>query len=110
MESIVNKKLILSITAVILVGTGSFFIYSTYFRSAGGETTTQDSTLCAEHGVDPALCPFCDPKLIEAKGVCQEHGVPEALCYQCNPGLIPGFKATDDWCKGHDVPESQCPL
>jgi cobalt-zinc-cadmium efflux system membrane fusion protein len=34
--------------------------------------------------------------------------VPEALCYQCNAALVPAFKATGDWCAGHDRPESQC--
>ena len=36
------------------------------------------------------------------------HNVPREVCAQCNPALIPKFKAADDWCPMHDVPESQC--
>ena len=39
---------------------------------------------------------------------CGGHQVPESLCTRCNAGLIPAFKATGDWCEGHGLPESQC--
>ncbi len=39
---------------------------------------------------------------------CGGHQVPESLCTRCNGSLIPAFKATGDWCKAHGLPESQC--
>lgn len=39
---------------------------------------------------------------------CGGHQVPESLCTRCNPELASAFKATGDWCKEHDLPESQC--
>jgi hypothetical protein len=30
------------------------------------------------------------------------------MCTRCNPTLIAAFKATDDWCDEHGLPESQC--
>jgi len=65
---------------------------------------------CAEHEIAESSCPFCNTGLIASMGMCPGHGVPEALCYQCNPDLIAAFKATGDWCGGHDRPESQCYL
>lgn len=41
--------------------------------------------------------------------VCAAHQVVEAKCTLCNPALIPGFKAMNDWCAGHELPESVCP-
>ena len=38
---------------------------------------------------------------------CGGHQVPESLCTRCNSSLIPAFKATGDWCKEHGLPESQ---
>ena len=34
--------------------------------------------------------------------------MPESVCAQCNTSLAEGFKAKGDWCKQHDVPQSQC--
>ncbi len=39
---------------------------------------------------------------------CAGHQVPESLCTRCNASLIPAFKATGDWCQEHGLPESQC--
>lgn len=39
---------------------------------------------------------------------CGGHQVPESMCTRCNPTLIAGFKATGDWCAEHEMPESQC--
>ena len=39
---------------------------------------------------------------------CGGHQVPESLCTRCNPSLIAAFKATGDWCEEHGLPESQC--
>jgi hypothetical protein len=39
---------------------------------------------------------------------CSGHDVPESLCTRCNASLIPAFKATGDWCAPHQLPESQC--
>ena len=72
--------------------------------------TGADGAFCARHQLPEADCPWCDRSLIEAKGHCGEHDVAEALCSRCNPALIPGFKAENDWCAGHGVPESQCAL
>ncbi len=65
-------------------------------------------TMCAEHHVAEAICPFCHPALIKEHGFCSGHGVPEALCTTCRPSLVEAFKAEGDWCAGHGVPESQC--
>lgn len=65
---------------------------------------------CAGHQIAEAECPWCMPSLIEKLGHCAEHDVAEALCSRCNPKLIPGFKAENDWCAGHGLPESQCKL
>lgn len=39
---------------------------------------------------------------------CGGHQVPESMCTRCNSSLIAGFKATGDWCEEHQLPESQC--
>lgn len=44
---------------------------------------------------------------ISAAPLCQ-HRVPGDVCTQCNPALVPKFKAVNDWCPEHGVPESQC--
>lgn len=36
------------------------------------------------------------------------HKVPQEVCTRCNPALVSKFKAAQDWCPEHDVPESQC--
>lgn len=60
------------------------------------------------HGIDAAVCPFCDPSRVERLGMCREHGVPEALCVKCRPFLRPAFIAVGDWCEEHGTPESLC--
>jgi cobalt-zinc-cadmium efflux system membrane fusion protein len=72
------------------------------------EPESEQSAVCAEHGLKPGQCPFCDSSLIETQGFCNGHGVPEALCHRCRPELESAFRKTGDWCKGHNVPESQC--
>lgn len=39
-----------------------------------------------------------------------EHGVVPAVCPKCNPRLAPVFQAKGDWCEEHGFPESFCPL
>lgn len=39
---------------------------------------------------------------------CDQHQVQKSLDTKCNPALVPAFKASGDWCKEHDLPESQC--
>ncbi len=54
------------------------------------------------HGVPSALSTAAkDAELCE-------HKVPKQACTRHNPALIPSFKAANDWCGEHDVPESQC--
>lgn len=67
-----------------------------------------DAAVCDEHHVPQAICPFCDPSLVEAHGFCGSHGVPEAYCTRCRPAVIAGFKATGDWCSDHGLPLTQC--
>jgi membrane fusion protein, heavy metal efflux system len=45
-----------------------------------------------------------------ADGICAEHGIQEAICTKCNPALIPVFQAKGDWCAEHGFPESACPI
>ena len=52
--------------------------------------------------------PCTDAKPGSYEDWCQGHQVPESLCTRCNPSLIPAFKATGDWCVKHLLPESQC--
>lgn len=39
---------------------------------------------------------------------CGGHDVPESQCTLCNPTLAAAFKATNDWCVEHGLPESHC--
>ena len=41
---------------------------------------------------------------------CAGHDVPESACTICNPELIESFVAAGDWCAEHQLPESVCPL
>ena len=41
---------------------------------------------------------------------CAGHDVPESACTICNPELIDRFVAAGDWCAEHQLPESVCPL
>ena len=36
------------------------------------------------------------------------HRIPQDVCVRCQPELIEQFKAVNDWCPPHEVPESQC--
>jgi thiol-disulfide isomerase/thioredoxin len=36
------------------------------------------------------------------------HGVPDEVCVRCHPERAASFKARGDWCREHDVAESQC--
>ena len=108
MKRLDRKTLVLSLLAIGLAA-AAFVAYPRLFPEQQIHQVAKVPGLCEAHGVPEAQCPFCHPELVAEKGLCVEHNVPEALCYQCNPTLIPGFKATDDWCAGHDVPESQCP-
>ncbi len=110
------KRITPSVAIVALVlaaGAGGAWIYLKGDRAAGPASAGDQAgaqALCAAHGIPAAVCPFCDPSLIERLGHCAGHDVPEALCTRCNPVLIPAFKVEGDWCAGHEVPESQCVL
>ncbi len=41
---------------------------------------------------------------------CAGHDVPESQCTRCNPDLIPAFQAVGDWCDEHGLPMSQCTI
>ena len=43
-------------------------------------------------------------------GFCREHDVAEALCWICTPALEAAYRAKNDWCGGHGLPESRCTL
>ena len=78
--------LTLTLTAV-LVAAGVWFATKRVGGSAQG-------AVCAEHGLVPAECPWCDPTLVEKLGMCGGHGVPEALCWQCHEKLIAAYPVT----------------
>lgn len=40
---------------------------------------------------------------------CAGHDLPESMCTQCNPELVARFQAAEDWCAAHGFPESACP-
>ena len=40
---------------------------------------------------------------------CAGHDLPESKCTVCNPELTAGFQAAGDWCAEHGFPESACP-
>jgi hypothetical protein len=74
--------------------------------AASGENVV----LCVKHRIPETADAFCHPELIEKLGFCKGHDVPEAFCTRCSPSLIPAFKAENDWCAEHSLPESQCKL
>jgi thiol-disulfide isomerase/thioredoxin len=45
---------------------------------------------------------------VEGEVVLCEHKVPAKVCTKHHPELIGQFQRANDWCKPHDVPESQC--
>ena len=73
--------------------------------AAGGAA---GAVLCAKHRIPETVDAFCHPELVEKLGFCKGHDVAEAFCTRCSPSLIPAFKAENDWCAEHSVPESQC--
>lgn len=93
-----------------LVGVAGALVYLRLSRSGDTVSGPGGEAFCSTHSIAEAACPWCDPGLVEELGACEQHGVPEALCTECNPKLIAGFKAENDWCAGHAVPESQCGL
>ncbi|MFT7583227.1 MAG: cobalt-zinc-cadmium efflux system membrane fusion protein, partial [Myxococcota bacterium] len=70
------------------------------WSSACAGSPVQDST-SPKHGVMSERTAASDARLCE-------HGVPGDVCVRCHAHLTDEFKATGDWCPGHDVPESQC--
>lgn len=68
------------------------------------------AVLCAKHRIPETADAFCHPELVEKLGFCKGHDVAEAFCTRCSPSLIPAFKAENDWCAEHSLPESQCKL
>jgi len=104
------KKNIVIAVLLMVIGAGGAVIYLRITRTSSDAEKGCTSDFCAGHQIAEKDCPWCDPSMVERKGMCSEHGVPEALCSRCNPALIVGFKAENDWCTGHAVPESQCDL
>jgi hypothetical protein len=104
------KKNIVIAVLLMVIGAGGAVMYLRITRTSSDAEKGCTSDFCAGHQIAEKDCPWCDPSLVERKGMCSEHGVPEALCSRCNPALIAGFKAENDWCAGHAVPESQCDL
>ncbi|TXD41611.1 efflux RND transporter periplasmic adaptor subunit [Lujinxingia vulgaris] len=49
------------------------------------------------------------PITAHADDWCGGHDIPESMCTKCNPELIDKFKAQGDWCEAHGFPESACP-
>ncbi|MCC7292781.1 MAG: efflux RND transporter periplasmic adaptor subunit [Phycisphaerales bacterium] len=99
---------ILALTMVAGVVAGGVWYALRRPRIAG--ESAADGSVCAEHGLAPAECPWCDPTLVEKLGMCAGHGVPEALCWKCHDKLVAAFKKKNDWCAGHDCPESLCKI
>lgn len=96
------------LTLLIIAGAVAGGLWYALAGGAGGGGSTAEGSVCAEHGLAPADCPWCDPTLVEKLGMCGGHGVPEALCWKCHDKLIAAFKKKNDWCAGHDCPESLC--
>jgi cobalt-zinc-cadmium efflux system membrane fusion protein len=40
---------------------------------------------------------------------CAGHGVPESACPLCDPTVEARYREAGDWCEGHGFPESVCP-
>ena len=104
------KKNIVMAVLLVVLGAGGALTYLRITRGSSGAAGTSAGDFCAEHQIAETDCPWCEPALVARNGPCPEHGVSEALCTKCNPILIAGFKAENDWCAGHAVPESQCAL
>jgi len=94
--------------AVLVLGFGLVVAAESQGWLGGGSKGIEGSARACQHSLQAKQCPWCSPGRVEALGRCQEHGVPAALCSRCDASLIPAFKALNDWCGGHDVPESQC--
>ncbi|MBL8879571.1 MAG: efflux RND transporter periplasmic adaptor subunit, partial [Phycisphaerales bacterium] len=76
-------------------------------RAHAAQKSGADGT-CETHGLVAAKCPFCDNSIITRLGMCAEHAVPEALCWKCDKNLVEAYRKMNDWCGGHDRPESFC--
>lgn len=96
------------LTLMIIAGAVAGGLWYALTGPADGGGSAAEGSICAEHGLAPAECPWCDPTLIEKLGMCAGHGVPEALCWKCHDKLVAAFKKKNDWCAGHDCPESLC--
>jgi hypothetical protein len=110
-------KNVIIIVLLLVIGAGGAFFYLNSKNKTEQVANDKKSDIskhgatpedfCNEHKILEKDCPWCDKKIIAARGQC-EHAMPKALCIQCNPKLIDGFKAEKDWCGGHNLPESQC--
>lgn len=100
------KLSITALVALLLGGAGAYW-YSTHPDNPLARLVSDG--LC-KHRLSRAACPFCTPALVEKLGPCREHGVPEALCWICHPRLVAAYKVENDWCGGHDCPESRCTI
>lgn len=117
------KNVVIIVLLLVIGGGGSYFYLNSKNKT---EHTSSDKKhdhskhdhpkhgatpddMCNEHKIQEKDCPWCDKSIIASRGQC-EHAIPKALCTKCNPKLIEGFKAVNDWCGGHGVPESQCKI
>ena len=104
------KKNIVVAVLLVALGAGGALAYLRITRGSSCASATSCGDFCARHQIAEKDCPWCSPSLVTGNGPCPEHGVSKALCTKCNPDLIAGFKAENDWCAGHALPESQCAL
>jgi hypothetical protein len=74
----------------------------------GATAAPANEALCEKHRIPERVDAFCHPELVQSMGYCKGHEVAEAFCTRCSPILIAAFKAENDWCAEHSLPESQC--
>ena len=110
------KNVVIVVLLLVIGAGGGYFYLNSKNKTVqvSSEKKTEPSKhgataedFCNEHKIQEKDCPWCDKSIIASRGQCA-HVIPKALCTQCNPKLIEGFKAVNDWCGGHNVPESQC--
>lgn len=110
------KNAIIILLLLVIGAGGSYFFLLSKNKTPVSAPAKKDATekhghspddMCPEHKILEKDCPWCDKSIISSRGQC-EHSIPKALCIQCKPELIEGFKSVNDWCSGHNVPESQC--
>jgi cobalt-zinc-cadmium efflux system membrane fusion protein len=95
------------IAGILIVALGAGVVIYLDSKSDFKGKSEQGFDLC-EHKIDRNKCFVCLPEIIEKSNKCDIHNRSLALCVICDPLLIKVFKSQNDWCVGHDRPESQC--